>query len=101
MSREKPVHTRPGDCTIPKRDCPECPMSEYKLNTLEQQVSDDVDWAETAPEVQKHQGQLVVVHKRRVIAVGTDRSALLAEAAAREHCHRDELAVVVVPRAEL
>ncbi len=71
-------------------------MQEYQLNPLEQQVSEDIDWAGTAPEVQKHLGQLVVIHKKRVIAVGVDRAFLLAQAAAEERCPPDELAVVVV-----
>ena len=69
----------------------------YRLNALEQQVSDDIDWAQTAAEVQKHQGEFVVVHQKRVVATGRDRDAVLAQASVQENCPKDELAVVVVP----
>jgi hypothetical protein len=72
-------------------------QASYRLNPLEQQFSDDVDWAQTAEEVQRHQGEFVVVHRKRFVAAGRDRKALLAEAAALENCPGDELAVVVVP----
>ncbi len=71
----------------------------YRLSPLEQRISDDVDWAQTAPEVQKHQGRFVAVHRKRVVGSGTDRDALLAQASAQEQCSPDELAVVVVPPA--
>jgi hypothetical protein len=73
----------------------------YSLNSLERQISDDVDWAHTAPEVQTHSGCVVVVRKRRIIAVGTDRASLLRKAARAAACHEEELAVVVVPTAGL
>ena len=72
-------------------------MELYKLNTKEQQMSDDVSWALSAPEVQQHHGKLVAVHKKRVVGVGTDRMALVQEAARQEQCHWTDIAVVVVP----
>jgi hypothetical protein len=75
------------------------PNGVYRLNALEQQLSNDMDWAQTAPEVQKHQGQYVIVHHKRVIAAGSDRRALLAKAALQQSCPESELAVVVVPPA--
>lgn len=62
---------------------------------------DDLDWAETAPEVQKHKGKLVVVYHKRVIMVGTDHAALLKKAAKKEHCDPEDLMVVVVPSARI
>lgn len=76
-------------------------MEEYVLNETERRVSADLDWADSAPEVQEHQGKLVIIRNRRVIAVGTDQDALLAEATAREQCSEEELAIALVPRAEL
>jgi hypothetical protein len=92
---------RPTKRMLPQPKCPQPAPGAYRLNALEQQISDDVDWAQTAPEVQQHEGQLVVVHRKRVLAVGTDRDALVARAAAQERCPKDELAVVVVLRADL
>lgn len=76
-------------------------MNEYTLNEIEQRLADDLDWAETAPEVQEQEGKLVVVRNKRVVAIGSDRDALLAQAAAQEQCPPEELVVVAVPRAGL
>jgi hypothetical protein len=62
---------------------------------------EDFYWARQAPEVQQHQGKLVVVHKKRVVAVGTNRQNLVTEAAARENCAPEDLVVLVVPRVSL
>ncbi len=67
------------------------------LTAIEQQQEEDLLWAATAPEVQRHLGQLVVVHKKRVVAVGSDRGALLRQAADLEKCPWSELVVEVVP----
>lgn len=92
---------KPTKGMVSRQKSPEPARNTYRLSALEQQVSDEVDWAQTAPEVQQHEGHLVVVHRKRVVAVGTDRNALVAQAAALERCPKDELAVVVVPRADL
>jgi hypothetical protein len=76
-------------------------MELYKLNEIEQQMSDDLDWAEEAPEVQQHHGKLVVVYKKQVLAVGTDQDALLREAADKAQCSLDDLVVVVVPAVDV
>ncbi len=76
-------------------------MNERSWSPLEQQMWDDLVWSETAPEVQQHKGQLVVIHNKRVVAHGTDRPALVAEAAAKEGCPDYELVVVVVLPDEL
>jgi hypothetical protein len=73
------------------------PTHVRRMTPLERQLSDDVDWAGTAPEVQQHHGKLVVVHKKQVLAVGDDRDALLTRAARKAGCGRSELAVVCVP----
>jgi Family of unknown function (DUF5678) len=72
-------------------------MNEPSWGPLEQRMLEDLRWARTAPEVRQHQGQLVVVRNKRVVAHGTDRPALVAHAAAMEGCPDYELIVVVVP----
>ena len=71
------------------------------MNDLEQQMSDDVQWALSAAEVQQHHGQLVAVYKKRVVGVGTDRMALVQQAAKQEQCHWGDIAVVVVPSGDI
>jgi hypothetical protein len=73
-------------------------MDERPLTDLEVRMLDDLDWAEKSSEVQRHEGKLVVVQDKRVLAVGTDQDALLEEAAKAAGCPQDELVVVVVPR---
>jgi hypothetical protein len=75
-------------------------MDVLKLNDIEQRMSDDVNWALTAPEVQQHHGQLVAVYQKRVVGVGLDRMALVRQAAQQEQCHWGDIAVVVVPGRE-
>jgi hypothetical protein len=70
------------------------------LTPGESNQAEDLQWAATAHEVQQHAGKLVVIHNKRVVAVGTDRRSLLAEAAAQEQCPWWELAVEVVPPEE-
>jgi hypothetical protein len=67
------------------------------MTAIERQQQDDLSWAATATEVQQHYGKLVVIHKQRVIAVGTDRKTLLEQASALEQCPWWELVVEVVP----
>jgi hypothetical protein len=76
-------------------------MDEHVLSEREQKGVKDFYWAREAPEVQRHQGKLVVVHDKRVVAVGTDRQALVTQAAARENCEPEDLVVLVVPRVSL
>lgn len=73
----------------------------YQLSELERRQGDDLNWVRTAPEVQQHHGQMVAVRNRRVVAVRTDRAALLAEAAALEGCEEYEFVVSIVPRPSL
>jgi hypothetical protein len=75
-------------------------MDVLKLTEVEQRMSEDMDWALTAPEVQEHQGKLVAVYQKRVVGVGTDRMALVREAAQQACCHWGDIAVVVVPGSE-
>lgn len=75
-------------------------MELSKLNAIERQMAEDVQWALTAPEVQQHHGKLVAVYQKRVVGVGTDRKALVEQAAEREQCHWGDIAVVVVPSRE-
>jgi hypothetical protein len=76
-------------------------MDVLKLNDIEQRMSDDVDWALTAPEVQQHHGKLVAVYQKRVVGVGLDSMALAQQAAQQEHCHWGEIAVVAIPGQEV
>jgi hypothetical protein len=76
-------------------------INEHKLDEIEKQMTADLEWAERAPEVQQHEGKLVVVRNKRVITVGTDQNSLLAEAALQEQCPEDDLIVVAVPRGDL
>ena len=76
-------------------------MERLKLNEIEQRMSDDLQWALAAPEVQRHPGKLVAVYKKRVVGVGTDRMALVQQAAQQEQCHWGDIAVVVVPSREV
>jgi hypothetical protein len=76
-------------------------MNGRALSEREQHGIEDFYWAREAPEVQQHQGKLVVVHDKRVVAVGTDRQVLVTEGAAREKCEPEDLVVIVVPRASL
>jgi hypothetical protein len=64
------------------------------------EAMDDLQWASTAPEVQQHAGKFVVIHKKRIVAVGTDYHSVLEEASTAEGCPWWELAVDVVPPAE-
>ncbi len=72
-------------------------MQERMMTELEQRLLEDLIWSETAPEVQQHRGQLVVIRNKRVLGAGRDRKALVAQAAAAEHCSEHELLVTVVP----
>ena len=56
-------------------------MELLQLNEIEQQLADDLCWALRAPEVRQHPGKFVAIHKRRVVGVGSDRTALVAQAA--------------------
>ena len=64
------------------------------------EAMDDLQWASTAPEVQQHAGKFVVIHKKRIVAVGTDYNSLLEQASKAEGCPWWELVVDVVPPAE-
>jgi hypothetical protein len=66
------------------------------MTAIERQQYEDGIWAAQAPEVQQHRGKIVVVHQKRVVAVGSDYDALVQEAAAAEHCPWSELVVELV-----
>ena len=71
------------------------------LTPQQLQCFEDLDWARQSPEVHEHPGKYVVVHKKRIIAVGDDCGALLKQAALQEQCPSWELAVEVVPPEEV
>jgi hypothetical protein len=74
------------------------------MSDLEQRMTADHDWAEHAPEVQQnpdHQGKFVVVYNQRIVAVGTDRQALVEQAAEQVGVPWQHLVVIVVPSPDL
>jgi hypothetical protein len=76
-------------------------MQLRKMSELEQRMTEDFDWADTAPEIQQnpdHYGKFVVVYNKRILAVGTDRQALVEEAAKQAGVPWQHLLVVIVPR---
>ncbi|MGH7173105.1 MAG: hypothetical protein ACRELG_22720 [Gemmataceae bacterium] len=79
-------------------------MELYRLNEIEQRMSDDFDWALHALEVQQnpeHFGKLVVVYNKRVLASGRDRQALVEQAAKQLGVPWYDLVVVVVASPEM
>jgi hypothetical protein len=76
-------------------------MELYKLNEKEQRMSEDMQWALAAPEVQQHQGKWVAVYRKRIVGIGSDRRSVVNQAAAQEHCHWGDIAVVAVPSTEI
>ncbi len=76
-------------------------MQVHQLNELEKQLSGDLQWALRAPEVRQYAGKLVAVHQKRVVGVGVNRDALVAEAAEKAQCPRQNVVVLVVPSADL
>jgi hypothetical protein len=75
-------------------------MQLRKMTELEQRMTDDLDWAQQAPEVQEnanHYGKSVVVYNKQILAVGKDSPALREQAAVKAGVPWQELLVVVVP----
>jgi hypothetical protein len=71
------------------------------MTELEQRMTDDLDWAEHAPEVQQnpeHYGKFVVVYNKRMLAVGRDSQALVEEAAKQVGVPWQHLVVLIVHR---
>jgi hypothetical protein len=76
-------------------------MADCETVGVETQRAGDFAWAQNAPEVQQnpeHFGKLVVVHNRRVLAVGRDRQALVEHASTQSGVPAPQLVVVLVPR---
>jgi hypothetical protein len=79
-------------------------MQPPNVSEVEQQRIEDFHWAENSPEVQQnpeHFGKLVVVHNKRVLAVGRDRPAIVAQAAQRAGVSGEHLVVILVPDPEM
>jgi hypothetical protein len=75
-------------------------MQLRKLSELEQRMTEDSNWAQHAPEVMENPeyfGKLVVVHNKRILAVGTDRRALVEQAAKEVGVPWQHLVAVLVP----
>jgi hypothetical protein len=76
-------------------------MQLRKMTEVEQRMTDDLDWAEHAPEVQEnpeHYGKFIIVHNKRILAVGTDCEALTEAAAQQVGVPAIEFVVLIVPR---
>jgi len=72
-----------------------------KMTELEQRMTGDLDWAESAPEVQQnpdHHGKVVVVYNKHIVAVGRDRQPLVEEAAKKVGVPWQHLVVLIVHR---
>lgn len=76
-------------------------MQSLELNEMEKESSSDLQWALQAPEVRQHGGQFVAVHKKRVVAVGKNRDAVVTEAAQKAQVLPQNVVVLVVPSADL
>jgi hypothetical protein len=75
-------------------------MQLRKMTEVEQRMTDDLDWAQHAPEVQQnpdHYGKSVVIYHKQILAVGKDSQALLEQAAEKAGVPWQELLVLVVP----
>src|SRR5438067_1404908 len=64
----KSMNTAAMGCIGVNAGTGESPMNEHGLNESQQNGVEDFYWAREAPEVQQHQGKLVVVHNKRVVA---------------------------------
>jgi hypothetical protein len=76
-------------------------MARRTMTELEQRMTDDLNWAEHATEVQEnsdHYGKFVVIYNKRVLAVGEDRKALVERAAEWAGVPRQNLVTLIVPR---
>ena len=76
-------------------------MQLRKMTEVEQRMTDDLDWAEHAPEVQEnpeHYGKFVVVYNKHILAVGSDSQALVQQAAEQVGVPWQHLVVVIVHR---
>ena len=77
-------------------------LTGQQINSLteqEQQIQDDHEWCLHDPEVRSlHGGQVVVVHRKRILGAGPNHLAALQAAQRDPACPpRDQLAFVVVP----
>ena len=76
-------------------------MPVRETTDIEQRMTEDFAWAENSPAVQQdpeHFGKLVVVHNRRILAVGRDRQALVEQASKQVGVPAPQLVVILVPR---
>lgn len=69
----------------------------YRINELEQRMTDDLRWAQTAAEVRVHRGQHVAIYQKQVLATGTDFNAVRNEAAAIAGCPPEHIVIKTVP----
>jgi hypothetical protein len=76
-------------------------MQFLQLSDIEKQLSDDLQWALRAPEVRQHAGKFVAIYQKCIVGVGTNRDALVAEAAEKAHCPQQHVVVMTVPSEDL
>jgi hypothetical protein len=79
-------------------------MQLRKMTELEQKKTEDFKWALHSAEVQENPeyfGKLLVVHNKRVLAVGRDRQALVEQAAKEAGVPWQHLVVLVVPNPDM
>jgi hypothetical protein len=79
-------------------------MELRKMTELEQRMTEDLDWAESAPEVQQnpdHFGKLVVVYNKHILGAGTDSQSLVEQAAREVGVPWQHLVVLLVPSPDL
>jgi hypothetical protein len=90
-----PPNVSPGQAAAPARAIVSEPLS-----PLELRLHEDLQWARHSTEAQQHPGKLLIVRDKRVIAIGQDHQALMAQAVAQEKCPWWEFAVYLVPPME-
>lgn len=84
-----------------RRSFKELGMARRKMTELEQRMTEDLNWAEQATEVQQnpeHYGKFVIVYNKHVLAFGEDRKAVLDRAADRAGVPKHHLVTLIVPR---
>jgi hypothetical protein len=79
-------------------------MQLRKMSELEMRMTEDADWAEYCPEIMQnpeYYGKFVVVHNKRIVAVGRERQPLVEQAAKEVGVPWQHLVVIVVPDIEV
>jgi hypothetical protein len=78
-------------------------MQDRQMTEADRRVNEDFDWALHSADVQQNAdyfGKLVVVYKKRVLAAGCDRQAIVEQASKEVGVPGRQLVVMVVPSPE-